>query len=105
VPDMGVKVSFLEAAPKAGANKPEGVRAPAAAIVQRDGADVAFVVGDKNTVEQRTLKLGRAMGDDRQVVSGLTAGDEVVLDPPAGLKDGALVRIAKDASDGTSTTQ
>ena len=110
VPDMGVKVSFLEAAPmlsgsRSGANKPEGVRAPAAAIVQRDGADVAFVVGDKNTVEQRTLKLGRAMGDDRQVVSGLTAGDEVVLDPPAGLKGGALVRMAKDASDGTSATQ
>ena len=99
VPDMGVKVSFLETAPRPGAAKNEGVRAPAAAIVQRDGADVAFVVGDKNAVEQRTLKVGRALGDDRQVLSGLSSGEDVVLDPPAPLKDGALVRIAKDASD------
>lgn len=105
VPDMGVKVSFLEAAQKPGAAKPEGVRAPATAIVQRDGTDVAFVVGDKNTVEQRTLKLGRSMGDDRQVTSGLSSGDAVVLDPPAQLKDGALVRIAKDASDSSNTSE
>jgi RND family efflux transporter MFP subunit len=99
VPDMGVRVSFLEAAKPATAKQPQGVRVPSAAIVQRGGHDVAFALKDDNTVEQRDLKIGIAMGDDRQVVSGLAAGDSVVLDPPAGLKDGALVRIAKDASE------
>jgi RND family efflux transporter MFP subunit len=99
VPDMGVRVSFLEAAKPATAKQPQGVRVPSAAIVQRGGHDVAFALKDDNTVEQRDLKIGIAMGDDRQILSGLSAGDSVVLDPPTGLKDGAVVRIAKDASE------
>ena len=98
VPEMGVKVSFLEAATSAD-DKPrnQGVRVPGAAIVQREGAQIAFVVdGDK--VERHALRLGTAMGDDRQVLAGLAAGDSVVLDPPAELKDGAQVRIAKETS-------
>jgi RND family efflux transporter MFP subunit len=99
VPDMGVRVSFLEAAKPATAKQPQGVRVPSAAIVQRGGHDVAFALKDDNTVEQRDLKIGIAMGDDRQILSGLSAGESVVLDPPTGLKDGAFVRIAKDASE------
>ena len=101
VPDMGVKVSFLESAPKAGAVRNEGVRVPAAAIARRGNTDVAFVVGTDRTVAQRSLKLGRAMDDDRQVLSGLSSGDEVVLNPAAELADGAKVRVATPA-DGDS---
>jgi RND family efflux transporter MFP subunit len=97
VPDMGVRVSFLEVAPTAAAPKEEGVRVPATVIVQRDGKPVAFVVDDKGKVSQRALNLGRSMGDDRQVLSGLGAGDSVVNDPPPALTDGAHVRIATDA--------
>ncbi|HEY5972470.1 MAG TPA: efflux RND transporter periplasmic adaptor subunit, partial [Pseudoxanthomonas sp.] len=97
VPDMGVKVSFLEAAKPAGAQpKNEGVRAPAAAITSRDGTDLAFVVTEEDTVEQRELKLGREMGEDRQVLQGLSSGESVVVDPPAELKDGAKVKMAKE---------
>jgi len=99
VPDMGVRVSFLEAAKPDAAKQPPGVRAPASAIVQRDGRDVAFALNDDNTVEQRTVKTGLAMGDDRQVLSGLVAGDTVVVDPPDTLADGAKVRMAKDDAD------
>lgn len=94
VPDMGVRVSFLET-PQADAKQPEGVRAPAAAIVERDGAQVAFVLGDENHVVRRAVKTGIAMGNDRQVLSGLSAGDEVVLDPPAELKDGGKIKLAE----------
>jgi RND family efflux transporter MFP subunit len=97
VPDMGVRVSFLEIAPTAAAPKEEGVRVPATVIVQRDGKPVAFIVDDKGKAGQRTLKLGRTMGDDRQVLSGLRAGDSVVTDPPPSLTDGAHVKIATDA--------
>ena len=93
VPDMGVRVSFLEkAAPQEQKQKP-GVLAPAAAIVQRDGGDVAFVV-DGERVQQRKLQLGRTLGDDREVLGGLSAGDQVVLDPPEKLIDGAKVKDA-----------
>ncbi|EKU23531.1 efflux RND transporter periplasmic adaptor subunit [Xanthomonas graminis] len=97
VPEMGVRVSFLEA-PQAQAqaqDKPQGVRAPGAAIVKRGGQDVAFALKEDNTVEQRTLKTGIALGDDRQVLSGLAAGDTVVLDPPETLRDGVKVKLAE----------
>ena len=97
VPDMGVNVSFLEEAKPATAQAPmRGVRAPAAAITERNGDDVAFVLGDKDNVELRKLELGRALGGDRQVVSGLAAGDTVVLDPPATLENGDRVLPAQD---------
>lgn len=100
VPDMGVKVSFLEAAKPAGAEKKnEGVRAPAAAIVSRGEADVVFVVGDDDTVEERSVTLGREMGEDRQVLQGLSAGESVVLNPPEELKDGMKVKMAEDAAE------
>ncbi|NDK37851.1 efflux RND transporter periplasmic adaptor subunit [Pseudoxanthomonas gei] len=100
VPDMGVKVSFLEAAKPAGTQQQnQGVRAPAAAISNRDGKDYAFVVGDEDTVEQRELRLGREMGDDRQVLQGLSAGESVVLDPPAELKEGSKVKMAEEAAE------
>lgn len=96
VPDMGVKVSFLETAKPAAAQQPQGVRVASAAIAQREGADVVFVMKDDNTVEQAEVKLGRAMGDDKQVLSGLSSGETVVLDPPAELKNGAKVRMKKE---------
>ena len=36
------------------------------------------------------------MGDDRQVVSGLSSGETVVLDPPPAMKDGDKIRLKKD---------
>lgn len=98
VPDMGVRVSFLESAKPQATQAPKGVRAPAAAVSERDGAQVAFVVGDDDTVEQRTLKVGGKLGDDDlQVTDGLVAGETVVIDAPAELKDGAKVKLAEDA--------
>ncbi len=98
VPDMGVRVSFLEAPQARSEDKPQGVRVPSAAIVKRGNKDVAFALNDKgDAVEQRTLRTGIALGDDRQVLSGLSAGETVVLDPPDQLEDGGKVRMAKES--------
>jgi RND family efflux transporter MFP subunit len=96
VPDMGVRVSFLEAS-KPEQKKPQGVRAPSSALVERDGQQVAFALTEENTVEQRAVKVGLAMGDDRQVLSGLVAGETVVLNPPETLKDGSKVKLAEES--------
>jgi len=98
VPDMGVRVGFLEDAKPADAAAKPGVLVPAAAITQRDGNDVAFVLAG-DAVQQRTLQLGRTLGEDREVLAGLAGGDTVVLDPPEQLADGARVRVA-DATAG-----
>ena len=94
VPEMGVKVSFLEAAKAQGAQQNEGVRVPAAAIAQRDGKPVAFVVGSEEKVERRALTLGRTMGEDHQVLAGLVAGEAVILSPPPTLADGVQIHVA-----------
>ncbi|PPU72119.1 efflux transporter periplasmic adaptor subunit [Xanthomonas melonis] len=95
VPEMGVRVSFLEQAKPQQAAKPQGVRVPAAALVERGGSTMAFVVGEQSRVAARTVTPGMAMGDDRQVLSGLAAGDSVVLSPPQALKDGDTVSDAQ----------
>jgi len=97
VPEMGVRVSFLEKPAGEGTKQPEGVRVPAAAIVQRGQDTVAFVVGGDDTVQAQALKTGMEMGKDRQVLSGLSAGQTVVVDPPPALKDGDKVMLAGDA--------
>ncbi|MGJ4727660.1 efflux RND transporter periplasmic adaptor subunit [Luteimonas sp. SDU101] len=91
VPDMGVTVSFLEKAPEPGSEPRRGVRVPAGAVVQRDGADAVFVVGSENIAELRKVEAGGKTGDNREVVSGLAPGETVVIEPPAELADGAAV--------------
>ena len=98
VPDMGARVSFLEEAKPVQADVKPGVLVPAAAIVERDGKDVAFAI-DGEAVQQRTLKLGRTLGDDREVLEGLSGGDAVVLDPPEQLVDGVRVQPARENAD------
>ncbi len=99
VPDMGVRVSFLEKPREAKDDKPQGVRVPAAALAQRDGKTVAFTVGEDGKVAMHAVSTGIDMGKDKQVLSGLAAGQSVVLDPPASLKDGnAVVETGDEAT-------
>ena len=98
VPDMGARVSFLDDAKPAQAQGKPGVLVPANAIVERGSKSVAFVLSG-DTVAMRTLQLGRTLGDDREVVSGLSSSDQVVLDPPEQLADGARVHIAPESTE------
>jgi len=94
VPDMGVRVGFLGASGPA-APKPEpGVLVPAEAVRGDGVSAVVFVVtGEK--VERRGVTLGRAVGANRHVLSGLRDGERVVLAPPESLKDGDGIRLAE----------
>jgi RND family efflux transporter MFP subunit len=94
VPDMGARVSFLDETPAPAQRKP-GVLVPASAITARGGQNVAFVVQDGKAV-QRALTLGRTMGDDREVLAGLSGGEQVVLDPPPTLATGVRVTAARE---------
>ncbi|MEO5629270.1 MAG: efflux RND transporter periplasmic adaptor subunit [Thermomonas sp.] len=98
VPDMGARVSFLEAAKPADTSAKPGVLAPADAMVQRGGKDVVFVV-DGEQARMRSVSIGRSLGDDREVLSGLAGGDKVILDPSDKLVDGASVRLAREDAD------
>jgi RND family efflux transporter MFP subunit len=96
VPDMGVRVSFLETAKPEQAEQPKGVRAPGAAVFERDGSQRAFVVTEEDVAELRTLKVAGKLGDDVRVTEGLAPGESVVLDPPPELTNGAKVKLAEE---------
>ncbi len=96
VPDMGVRVSFLEekkadAQPQA---QPRGALVPVAAIRTDADRAVVFVIKDKKA-RRRAVTLGGTYGDSRQVLTGIDVGETVILDPPAELKDESPVTQAK----------
>jgi RND family efflux transporter MFP subunit len=100
VPEMGVRVAFLESAPEGGtpAAAPRGALVPAGALRQDDGKDVLFLLRD-GRAERRAVTLGGGLGDSRQVLAGVSAGDSVIVDAPAGLKDGDAVAIRESADE------
>lgn len=98
VPDMGARVGFLEAVKPVDTNAKPGVLAPAAAIVQRGDKDVVFII-DGEQARQRSVTLGRTLGDDREVLQGLAGGDRVILAPSDKLVDGTRVRLAREETD------
>jgi len=94
LPDMGVKVSFLDERPEAGREEAPAARAliPAAAARTDDGRSVVFVViGER--VERRAVTLGRTLGADVEVAAGVAPGERVVVSGPDDLEDGQQVRI------------
>jgi RND family efflux transporter MFP subunit len=92
VPDMGVRVAFLEAGAPAEAEAAPALLVPADAAQSQDGESWVFVL-DGERVVRRPVQLGPARGDSRPVLGGLRSGERVVVRPPAGLADGSRVRI------------
>jgi RND family efflux transporter MFP subunit len=93
VPDMGVRVGFLESKPAGGATAPPvpGVLVPPEAVRTESGGSVVFVYLD-GRVERRAVTLGPDLAGQRRVVSGLREGERVVLAPPPSLRDGQAVK-------------
>jgi len=86
LPEMGVRVSFLEELAQAR----EGALVPAGAIVARADHSLVFVL-DGDRVRERRVTLGEVLGERREVLRGLAAGEAVVRDPSPGLADGERV--------------
>jgi len=94
LPDMSAKVAFLSRAPTPDERKPVAAVRPEA-VVKRDGKNVVFAVDEKsNTVKAVPVGDAPKLGDLVQV-SGVAAGDKVVLNPSARLASGAAIAIAK----------
>ena len=89
VPDMGVRVSFLDPA-GVDAPPPSGAFVPERAVVTGDGGSAVFVVAD-GVARRVAVTLGEKRDADQQVTAGLEGGETVVLSPPEGLGDGDRV--------------
>ncbi|HQY64429.1 MAG: efflux RND transporter periplasmic adaptor subunit [Myxococcales bacterium] len=91
-PEMAARVSFLSR-PLAEAERtalPKTV-VPAAAVVERGGAKVVFVL-DGDRVRAAPVSLGEALGEDVELKSGPAPGTKVVRSPPQELRDGQSVK-------------
>jgi RND family efflux transporter MFP subunit len=74
---------------------PHTVRIPASALIFRqDGMQVA-VLRPGNHIELRPIKLGKNLGTDVEVLTGLTPEDRVVDSPPDSLANNEVVGIAQ----------
>ncbi len=100
LPQMGVRVAFLEAQPAAGgpgvAHAARPLLVPAAAVQANGDVGVVYVVGD-GKVERRDVRLGARVGANQVVLSGLTAGTRVAVGALAELGDGMKVKVLEAA--------
>ncbi len=93
LPDMSAKVSFLKQKPTDADRKPVVV-VRKEAIAERDGKANVFVVADNKT-KLTAITKGREIGELVEV-SGVKAGDKVVLKPAEKLaNDASVVQAAK----------
>ncbi|MDX1503579.1 MAG: efflux RND transporter periplasmic adaptor subunit [Thermoanaerobaculia bacterium] len=90
LPEMGVKVAFQSGSEPVEASAP-GVEVPLAAVRRSGDRDLVFVVTD-DRVERRAVAVTQRGAAVARVVSGLAAGERVVVDPPPDLADGARVK-------------
>ncbi len=96
LPDMGVKVAFLDQEPPAGKNaaKDKGPEAlafiPKGAVRAQGDSSFVFLVRN-GKVERRAVKLGMDRGTDVAVLAGLQPGDAVVTKGPEDLRDGQKI--------------
>jgi len=97
LPDMGVKVTFLENETKPGTKQeksPAVAMVPQKAVRQDNGSKYVFIVkGD--TIERRAVTTGEARGSDVEILAGIQPDATIVVGGPANLRDGQAVQIQK----------
>jgi len=95
LPDMGVKVAFLEDAPKKkkdpNAIVPKAI-IPLSAVRKEAGSQYVLLVKN-DAVERRSVTLGTEHGTDVDVIAGVNVGDMLIVKGPEDLKDGQGVEI------------
>jgi RND family efflux transporter MFP subunit len=102
-PEMTASVTFQEPHPATDAGRGATsataqvqpapiVLVPKRAVTEQDGQSHVWVVTGGSAV-RRPVTLGADRLDQIEVRSGVMRGDAVILNPPAGLADRALVRV------------
>jgi RND family efflux transporter MFP subunit len=72
---------------------------PSSAVLQRVDGPVVFVLAEEDHVERRVVELGSFREGEIEVISGLAAGDQILVNGQADLLDGQKVRIFSGLAD------
>lgn len=94
MPDMSARIAFLDRVVEG----PEAARPPRmfvpASAVRREGDAVFVLVVQDERVARVAVQLGEAQGDLREVLSGLSGDEAVIISGPETLRDNDRVRTA-----------
>jgi RND family efflux transporter MFP subunit len=96
LPQMGVKVSFLEAREQ-GEGSPSArpaVRLPVSAVFEQDGSRYVWRVQDEE-VERVAVRTAAERDGNVDVIAGINPGDVIVARSVEGLQEGASVKTAE----------
>ncbi len=94
LPEMSARVNFLPVEEAAAETAEVQVLVvDNDAVVMREGRRVVFQFVD-GYARLTNVQIGRELGSVTEMVSGLSAGDQVLLSPPGGLADGDKVEIS-----------
>lgn len=96
LPDMGVKVAFIDDTPKSQA-RGGTVEIPGSAVRHQGDQDFVLVLaGDR--LERRAVKVAGSEGGRVRVAAGLSVGERVVVEGPPDLKDQQQVKAKEEKS-------
>lgn len=99
LPDMGVKVTFLDEEEKPKANAKEKKEGPAAvamlpqAAIRNDGSVKYVFVVNNGSLERHAVTVGSLRGTAVEILAGIQPGALVVVKGPEGLSDGQAVQL------------
>jgi len=95
LPEMAARVDILE--PQAAAQEPAGpprIRVPAAAVRVDGGQTVVWVVR-QGELEQRSVQAGPVSGGFREIRSGLSGGELLLVSGVDSPRPGMAVKVTK----------
>ena len=94
LPQMAARVAFLDV-PKSGAAPIARVTVPTEAVMAHGRTGDVFVITDGDTLEKRSVALGPVSQQTIVILSGMTAGEQLVAGNLSTLHDGEKVKIAQ----------
>jgi RND family efflux transporter MFP subunit len=75
---------------------------PINALLFRPEGTMAAVLGPNNVLSLHKLTIGRDLGNSVEVLEGITAADQVVINPPDSLENGEKVELAPQNASSTA---
>lgn len=75
----------------------EALVIPERALIPERSVQYVFVVGDNKTAEKRAVKIGRRRPGEVEIIEGLTAGDNVIVDGTQKARDGQAVNVVEES--------
>jgi HlyD family secretion protein len=88
-PEMNANVNFISR--EAAASKISPIEVPFSAVISRNGSRIVLVVSNDRVVEKQIHLIGKKTNG--YLIEGISDGDTVVVDPPAGLKTGDRIKV------------